>query len=76
MKTAEEWNQLWKDEFNEPHGYAFQDFIEQVQLDAIKHGMTLAAKIAEDESDKVCHEDPFAHHAIITIRNNLKEIPK
>jgi len=48
-----------------------QDLVDKVKLDAYKAGMLKAARIAEIESDKVCHEDPFAHTAIEFAANNL-----
>jgi hypothetical protein len=77
MKTAEEHDKEWKAVVEQwLHGQERKEreldkdyyaWIESIQLDAIKHGMTLAAEIV----DKTGRVD-----AILITRDNLKELPK
>ena len=70
MKTAEEWFNKYKVNADK---YLSMSAIEAIQLDAMKEGMRRAAEIAKQESDKVCYEDPYAHHAIIAKMDKLTE---
>lgn len=76
MKTAEAWVEQngwlpWR-------GGDFQS-IRAIQLDAVKHGMTLAAKMAQ-KNNLACVEcskwvtKDFAQE-ILAARDNLKELP-
>lgn len=78
MKTKEEWhNSLYQARHGQME-LITQDEIEQIQLDAIKHGMTLAAETIHKMPVKTKHIQAASDltQAILTARDNLKEIPK
>lgn len=83
MKSAEEWAVIITPLRSDAK---YSDQIKQIQLDAIKHGMTMAAdlsktyKVAESMAHKN-HGDVWneatdsVSRAIANTRDNLKEIP-
>lgn len=79
MKTAEQWQKEWCDDYV-THEQIAQ--IRLIQLDAIKYGMTLAAKIVVDPEEmqpitqSEINTGKACECAILTARDNLKEIPK
>lgn len=79
MKTAEEWSQKI-DATGSNGSKEFQlATIRAIQLDAVKHGMRLAAKICVDEALKL-HAIRWegynqCNKAILTAAENLKELP-
>lgn len=87
MKTAEE----WVVDFMEARGFNSlkekQEWVRQIQLESIKHGMTLAATIAVEHCLPGGYTDSPTDIAasqagdrigqeILTARDKLKEIPK
>lgn len=81
MKTAEDWKKelhefftsdLTSQEECEEH---LIKSINQIQLDAIKHGMTLAANIAGYNNTHVSLDDGLTiKDAILNARDNMKEV--
>ena len=69
MKTPEEWDKEF--DYSPKWGLSnLNEFVHAIQLDAIRHGMTLAAKIAEGfvgASDGAT----AIKNAILTARDNL-----
>lgn len=88
MKTAEEWAQVvgYKHtDWIEPHlktlsGSAFIDIVREVQLDAMKEGMTRAAVLVMEEqmawkevgNNQVAQVLTSLDNAILTARDQLK----
>lgn len=84
MKTSDEWVKQYKAERSNPdRKLLFGDgsLIKAIQLDAVKHGMTLAAEElfkTWEVSPVYVSADALYHmskKAILTARDNLKELP-
>ena len=71
MKTAEYYSRTWR-----LHGATAEEIIRAIQLDAIRHGMTLAAAEAELKLTECgfAEQGRAASAFIITARDNLKEL--
>lgn len=80
MRTAEEWYHTeggpslhnlisgWECDFDEKEVISF---LQQVQLDSVKHGMTIAAKIISENRPA---DSQWLYTAIREARDNLKSI--
>jgi hypothetical protein len=89
MKTAEEWTSIIARSCDDSFCFdqvSAESVIKEIQLDAIKHGMTLAAEKLQKLADKVKGEMTpelcasrgallGAIDTILTTRDNLKELP-
>jgi len=70
MKTAEEYIPD-----SMPCADVWKNIVREIQLDAMKEGMTMAARLCEGNEDYMPANNDECFDDIIKARDNLKELP-